>query len=81
MNNLEFVGVLKYYERRSNSYYGNPKYFGVFEDENGGVLGATTATNSACAYVFTNSPEKTRKVNYHITKSGNKIIDRITILE
>ena len=35
MKKKTFTGKLVRYERRNNSYYGNPKYFGVFEDAEG----------------------------------------------
>ena len=48
MKKKTFTGKLVRYERRNNSYYGNPKYFGVFEDAEGNILCATTATDASC---------------------------------
>ena len=72
-----FKGKLLRYERKNNSYYGNPKYYGVFEDINGNILCATTATNASCAYGFLNYLEDVRTVTYHTTRTGNNIIDYI----
>lgn len=74
-----FKGILIDYERRNNSINGNPKYFGVFKNENGEVLRATTGTDSSCAYSFLNNKEKSRVIEYHETRTGNLIIDYITI--
>ena len=76
-NKKTFTGKLVRYERRNNSYYGNPKYFGVFEDAEGNILCATTATDASCAYGFLNYPEDVRTVTYHTTRTGNNIIDYI----
>ena len=72
-----FKGKLVRYERKNNSYYGCPKYYGVFEDINGNILCATTATNASCAYAFLNYPEDVRTLTYHTTITGNNIIDYI----
>ena len=72
-----FIGKLIDYRRRNNSYYGNPKYYGVFEDAEGNILHATTATNASCAYGFLNKIEEVREVEYHTTRNGNNIIDYI----
>ena len=77
MKKKTFTGKLVRYERRNNSYYGNPKYYGVFENENGEILEATTATDASCAYGFLNYPEDVRTVTYHTTRTGNNIIDYI----
>ena len=79
MKKLQFTGKLISYERRNNSVNGNPKYMGVFEAENGDILRATTASDASCAYSFLNKQDKNRTVEYHITRTGNVIIDYITI--
>lgn len=79
MKKFTFTGKLIRYERKNNSYYGNPKYFGVFENENGEILQATTASNASCAYGFLNQREEVREVTYHTTRIGNNIIDYIKI--
>ena len=81
MKRLYFTGKLVSYERRNSSCNGNPKYYGYFENENGGSLSATTASDAACAYGFLNNIKKNRIVTYHITKTGNAIIDYIKIIE
>ena len=74
-----FKGKMVHNERRNNSYYGNPKYYGVFQNESGETFAGTTATNASCAYCFTNYPNQVRTITYHTTKSGNNIIDSIEI--
>lgn len=78
MKKLQFTGKLTSYERLENSEYGNPKYFGVFENESGDTLKAITATDASCAYEFLNNQHETRTIDYHETKTGNYIIDYIT---
>ena len=78
MKKLQFTGKLTRYERLENSEYGNPKYFGVFENESGDTLKATTGTDASCAYSFLNNQKETRTLEYHETKTGNYIIDYIT---
>ena len=79
MKRKTFTGKLISDERRNNSYYGNPKFFGVFENENGETLEGITASNATCAYEFLNNIEAVREVEYHITRTGNVIIDYIRI--
>ena len=81
MKKLQFNGTMISYERRNNSVNGNPKYMGVFEAENGDILRATTASDASCGYSFLNKQDKNRMVEYHITRTGNVIIDYITIVE
>lgn len=72
-----FVGKLVDYERRNCSQYGNPKFYGVFENTEGERLEGTTATDASCAYGFLNKIEEVREVEYHTTRNGNNIIDYI----
>ena len=81
MKKYTFVGKLTRYEYKNCSVYGNPRYYGVFEDENGNWIEATTASDAACAYGFLNYPDSMRKITYHITKKGNNIIDYIEIIK
>lgn len=76
-NKKTFTGKLIHYERKNNSYYGNPKYFGIFQNEQGETVAATTATNASCAYGFLNWQDKERTITYHTTKTGKNIIDYI----
>lgn len=80
MKRKEFTGKLSYYERLNRSFYGNPRYYGVFTNERGETLVGKTATNAACAYGFLNYQNAPRKVTYHITRNGNIIFDFITVL-
>ena len=79
MKKYTFTGKLIRYERRDCGCYGNPKFFGVFENENGEILQATTASNASCAYGFLNQIDNEREITYHTTKNGNNIIDYIKI--
>ena len=78
MRKLQFTGKLISHERKNNSCNGNPKYYGVFENENGDILRGTTATDASCAYMFLNHKHEARTIEYHETKRGNYIIDYIT---
>ena len=80
MKKMTFTGKLVNYERRNSSYYRNPKYCGYFENEKDSFCG-TTATDASCAYGFLNDMDKERIVTYHITKTGNAIIDYIKIMK
>ena len=73
----QFTGQLISYERRNNSVNGNPKYYGIFEAENGDILRGTTGTDCACGYSFLNNPASKKVITYHETKTGNIIIDYI----
>lgn len=77
MKKLQFIGTMTRYERKNNSYYGNPKYMGVFENENGDCLVGTTASDASCAYSFLNNQNTKKVITYHETKTGNVIIDYI----
>lgn len=77
MKKLQFTGKLVSYERGNNSINGNPKYSGVFENESGERLKATTASDASCAYCFLNNRKENRTLEYHVTKTGNYIIDYI----
>ena len=81
MKKYEFIGKLTRYEHKNCSVYGNPRYYGVFEDADGNWIEATTASDAACAYGFLNYPDSMRKITYHITKNGNNIIDYIEIIK
>ena len=56
MKKYTFIGKLTRYERRNCSVYGNPRFYGVFEDENGNWIEATTASETACRYRLLNYP-------------------------
>ena len=81
MKKSQFIGTMISYERRNNSVNGNPKYFGIFENENGDILRGTTGTDCSCAYSFLNKQDKNRTIEYHTTRTGNVIIDYITVKE
>ena len=79
MKKYTFIGKLINYKRKNCSQYGNPKYYGIFENEKGETLKGTTATDASCAYGFLNYQDKPRTITYHITRKGNCIIDYIKI--
>lgn len=81
MKKYTFIGKLTRYERKNCSVYGNPRFYGVFEDVDGNRIEATTASNAACAYEFLDYPDFMRKITYHITKKGNYIVDYIDIIK
>ena len=61
---------------KSTSYYGNPKYYVTFEDENGNVYRGETANNAACAYSINNYDLWDSCIIYfHYTRTGNLLID------
>ncbi len=79
MKRYTFTGKLIDYERRNSSQYGNPKFYGIFQNEQGEELEGITATDAMCAYCFLNHMENKRTVTYHVTRTGNCIIDYIDI--
>lgn len=62
---------------KSTSFYGNPKFRVLFENnETGEILRGETANDAACAYGINNSCYKTScYITYHITRNGNLILD------
>ena len=77
MKKFTFTGTLTSYKRRNSSYYGNPKFWGIFEDNNGNLLEGTTATDASCGYSFLNNQTAEKVITYHETKTGNIIFDYI----
>lgn len=63
------------YKRLNNSYFGNPKYFCTFENENGEIIKGKTATNASVAYCITNFLNEFKSFVTHFTNNGNLIID------
>lgn len=80
MKKYTFIGKLIDYKRINNSFYGNPAYYGEFENGSGDVLRGRTASNAACAYGFMNQEDNKREITYHVTRNGNVIFDYIKIL-
>lgn len=74
MKKLTFTGKLIDYERRNNSPSGNPKYYGIFENEKGETLEATTAADASCGYSFLNHKENKRTITYHVKKQENVLL-------
>lgn len=63
---------------KSTSYYGNPKYYVSFEDENGEYYRGETANNAACAYgIGNNDLKESCIITFHYTRMGNLIIDYV----
>lgn len=70
MKRHEFIGKLVHYKSLPSSCYGNPAYYGCFENENGDCISGRTASNASCAYGFLNDKNRERKLIYHYTKKG-----------
>ena len=67
-------------ERLNNSFYGNPRYRLTVEDENGEILTGKTETNASLGYAVDYNWKGEKKViEYHYTKGGNLIFDRLTM--
>ena len=81
MKKLKFTGTLTYYKRLNCSIYGNPAYYGEFENAAGETLKGRTASNASCAYGFLNYEDRPREITYHVTRTGNIIFDYIKVLE
>ena len=79
MKTLELTNAkLVSYERRNNSIHGNPSWYVFFDNGTDSIIGKT-ASNASCGYSLTNFRDgRTCNVTYHITRTGNTIIDGIT---
>ena len=79
MKTLELTNAkLVNYERRNNSIYGNPSWYVCFANGADSITGKTSS-DAKCGYTLTNFRNgRACNVNYHITKGGNTVIDRIT---
>ena len=65
-------------ERLNNSYYGNPRFALVVRDMDSSYMRGKTASNAMIGYEFTmNMVGKTLTMEYHRTKAGSIIFDRI----
>lgn len=65
-------------KRRKNSIYGNPSWAICAIDENGNYYNGKTASNALIGYELSWTDEgKNMVIDYHYTKSGNLIFDRI----
>ena len=62
---------------RNTSCLGNPSRFVEGVTENGDVFRGYTAPNATCGYSCENWTGKTAKLIYHVTRSGNRVIDYI----
>lgn len=71
------IGIIINLERLNNSVYGNPRYQVTIKDESGFYFYAKTASNASCGYSIDNYYGKKMLFHYHITKTGNNIIDVI----
>lgn len=79
MKTLELTNAkLMSYERKNNSYYGNPSWYVSFSNGSEDITGRT-ASNASCGYSLTNfSDGRPCDVAYHVTRAGRVIIDDIT---
>ena len=62
---------------RNTSWLGNPSRFVDGVTENGDVFRGYTAPNATCGYSCENWENKSTKLIYHVTRSGNIVIDYI----
>lgn len=77
-NRIKTIGKIKGTSYRNTSYYGNPSYYVLFEDEKGETIKGYTAPNASCGYSCTNSEfRKFAYIEFHETKSGKIVIDDI----
>lgn len=81
MKKYTFTGKLIDYKRLNCSVYGNPAYYGWFENDAGETLSGRTKTDASCGYSFLNKKDSPRELTYHVTRTGNVIIDYIKVLE
>lgn len=79
MRTQTFVGKLVDYEQLNASFYGNPRYEVIFENEKGELLKGKTASNSKAGFVLLNDRNCVKEVTYHQTRTGNIIIDNIRL--
>lgn len=71
---MKILGI----KRLNNSYYGNPRYEIIAKDYKGNIISGKTMTNGAIGYsVDSSMVGKNVKFDYHQTRSGNIIFDRI----
>lgn len=73
-----FKGFLTGYERKNLSVNGNPCYWLRVENKKECIEGKTGSDSSA-GYNCLNYPERERIIEYHYSRKGNLIIDRIQI--
>ena len=77
-NRIKTIGKIKGTSYRNTSYYGNPSYYVLFENEEGETIKGYTAANAACGYSCTNSEfRQFAYIEYHTTKGGKVVIDDI----
>ena len=77
-NRQRTIGKIKGAAYRNTSYFGNPSYNILFEDETGETIKGYTAANAQCGYSCTNSEfRQFAYIEFHITKGGKVIIDDI----
>ena len=62
---------------RNTSWLGNPSRFVDGVTEQGDVFRGYTAPNATCGYSCENWENKSAKLIYHVTRSGNIVIDYI----
>ena len=62
--------------RGNLSYYGNPSWHLVLQDEQGNTYRAKTASNASVAYsIGSHWLDTAKTLQYHYTKNGNMIVD------
>lgn len=67
---------IKALERLNNSYYGNPAFRIIAENEHGEEVTGRTASNAAIGYALGYTHEgRTVSMSYHYTRGGSLIFD------
>ena len=69
--------LVKSTDRKCVSKYGNPSYWVTFVTKDSGKLKGYTASNSQCGYTASNFIDKLSKIEYHLSTTGNIIIDNM----
>lgn len=75
MKNIVITAKVIKTQYKSTSYYGNPSYWVVFQTKENNIIMGYTANNASCGYSCTNFLNKECVITYHVTRSGNVIID------
>lgn len=79
MTNYEKCTLLSV-EYKTTSYYGNPSYYIAFLDSKGNYKRGYTSSNASSGYTASNYKYSTNApifLEYHETRAGNLIVDRI----
>ena len=76
MKKIKVMAKLVNAIRLNNSYYGNPRYFAVYELSNGFLKGKTSS-DGKIGYTIFNNRDSEKILTYHVTRTGNIIFDYV----